>query len=157
MMICTVKFDRKKAALAVVLAALVIIGAILLIGAHRKAQALEQISAPTVVRNEKQGAQWLKAQGWEVALPAKSSDRVMIPRTFSQVFEQYNELQKQQGFDLSHCCGQEVEMYTYTVTNAPPDQGEVLAVLYVSGGQVVGGDIHSTALDGFMVGIKQDR
>ena len=80
---------------------------------------------------------------------------MLIPRTFTSVFEEYNELQKSQGFDLSRYCGMELEMYSYRVTNAEYAGDEVLAVLYVKDGTVVGGDVHSTALDGFMVGIKQ--
>ena len=44
-------------------------------------------------------------------------------------------------------------MYTYRVTNPEYSEDEVLAVLYVLDGKVVGGDVHSTALDGFMVGV----
>ena len=108
--------------------------------------------ADAVVKNEKSRVAYLARNGWEVASPAESESVVMIPRTFSAVFEEYNELQKQQGFDLSQYCGTEVTMYTYRVTNAEAG-GDVIAVLYVQGNRVVGGDVHSTALDGFMTGI----
>lgn len=159
MFICTVKFDRKKLAFLVLVAALLIIGVILLLGAHRKAAALRDAEAPaavkqvTTVKSEKNRVDYLAQYGWEVESPAQSESRVMIPRTFSPTFEQYNELQKQQGFDLSRCCGTEVTMYTYRVVNADTE-GEVLAVLYVQNNRVVGGDVHSTALDGFMIGVK---
>lgn len=159
MLIYTFKFDRKKLALAVVLAALLIVGVVMLIGAQQKAAALHALEegprAPAAVRNERSGADYLAALGWEVALPAESHSTVLIPRSFTSVFEEYNELQKRQGFDLSRYCGTELEMYSYRVTNAEYAGDEVLAVLYVKDGAVVGGDVHSTALDGFMVGIKQ--
>ena len=44
-------------------------------------------------------------------------------------------------------------MYSYRVTNEAYDGDEVLAVLYIRNGEVIGGDVHSTALDGFMVGV----
>lgn len=161
MFICTLKFDRKKAVFAVVMAALVIIGIILLVGAFQKKAAAGTTepaaarSTPTAsVKNEKGRVAYLAQYGWEVESPAENESTVMIPRTFSSVFEEYNELQKAQGFDLSQYCGMEVTMYTYRVTNADPDD-DVLAVLYVRNGKVVGGDVHSTALDGFMVGVKQ--
>ena len=154
-MIYTFKFDRKKLALAVVLAALVIIGIILLIGAGQKARALRELEqGSAAVRNERSGAAYLSALGWDVETPALSHDTVMIPRVFSTVFEDYNALQKRQGFDLSRYCGQEVELYTYRVDSDDYPDDEVVASLYVSGGAVIGGDVHSTALDGFMVGIK---
>ena len=158
MFICTLKFDRKKAAFAVVMAALIIIGIILMVGALQKKNAAgtaetgARASAAASVKNEKGRVAYLAQNGWEVESPAESESKVMIPRTFSSVFEEYNELQKQQGFDLSRYCGQEVTMYTYRVKNSDAD-GEVLAVLYVCKGKVVGGDVHSTALDGFMVGV----
>ena len=161
MFIYTVKFDRKKAVFAVVLAALLIIGIILLVGALQKRAAAESGGTAAeagklsdTVKNEKARVAYLAQYGWEVESPAISESTVVIPRTFSQVFEEYNELQKKQGFDLSRFCGTEVTMYTYRVRNADADD-EVLAVLYVKGNRVVGGDIHSTALDGFMSGIKQ--
>ena len=157
-MFITLKFDRKKTAFAVVIAALLIVGIILMVGAFEKKSSSAADAAAgssqtdAVVKNEKSRVAYLARNGWEVASPAESESVVMIPRTFSAVFEEYNELQKQQGFDLSRYCGTEVTMYTYRVTNAQAD-GDVIAVLYVQGNRVVGGDVHSTALDGFMTGI----
>ena len=157
-MFITLKFDRKKTAFAVVIVALLIVGIILLVGAFEKSasgsatDAAGTGRADAVVKNEKSRVAYLARNGWEVASPAESESVVMIPRTFSAVFEEYNELQTQQGFDLSRYCGTEVTMYTYRVTNAQAD-GDVIAVLYVQKNRVVGGDVHSTALDGFMTGI----
>lgn len=154
MFICTLKFDRKKAAFCVIMAALVLIGVILLVGAHDQSGAG---SAPAqtgaTVKNEKARVAYLAQCGWTVESPALREETAVIPRSFSRVFENYNDLQKQQGFDLSRYCGMEVKLYTYRVLDS--DLGdEVLAVLYVCGNEVIGGDIHSTALDGFMRGIK---
>ena len=157
MFIYTLKFDRKKAAFAVVIAALLIIGIILMIGAHNKKAAAEnpgQTQTNSVsAKNERGRVAYLARYGWEVETPALSEAKVVIPRTFSAVFEEYNALQKEQGFDLSRYCGTEVTMYSYRVTNEIYAGDEVLAVLYIQNGEVVGGDVHSTALDGFMVGV----
>ena len=157
MFIYTLKFDRKKALFWTVMAALVLIGIILLVGAHQKAAAApaQGKTLSLTVKNEKARVAWLNQNGWQVESPAESEGKVLIPRTFSAVFEDYNELQKRQGFDLSRCCGKEVTMYTYRVTNPELSGDEVLAVLYVLDGSIVGGDVHSTALDGFMTGVKQ--
>lgn len=152
MFICTLKFDRKKAVFVIAMAALVLIGIILLVGAFTggaKTEAKAALSA----RNEKGRAAYLDDCGWTVETPALSEDTVLIPKQFSPVFEEYNELQKQQGFDLSEYCGMEVTMYTYRVVDSGRE-GDVLAVLYVLNGAVIGGDVHSTALDGFMCGVK---
>ena len=152
MFICTLKFDRKKAVFVIAMAALVLIGIILLVGAFTggaKTEAKAALSA----RNEKGRAAYLADCGWTVETPALSEDTVLIPKQFSPVFEEYNELQKQQGFDLSEYCGMEVTLYTYRVVDSGRE-GDVLAVLYVLNGAVIGGDVHSTALDGFMCGVK---
>ena len=152
MFICTLKFDRKKAVFVIAMAALVLIGIILLVGAFTggaKTEAKAALSA----RNEKGRAAYLADCGWTEETPALSEDTVLIPKQVSPVFEEYNELQKQQGFDLSEYCGMEVTMYTYRVVDSGRE-GDVLAVLYVLNGAVIGGDVHSTALDGFMCGVK---
>lgn len=137
-----------------IMAALVIIGIVLLLGT--RSQAAPRTDAErrsTDAHSEKARTAFLASCGWEVESPAMKEETVLIPKSFSPVFEEYNALQKQQGFDLSRFAGQEVKLYTYRVIHS--NLGEnVLASLYVSGGKVIGGDVHSTALDGFMCGLK---
>ncbi len=149
MFMLTFKFNRKTAVFIVIMIALVLVGIILLAGAHHAAAAGAE--PVYTVKNEKSRVAYLRQYGWEVASPAVSESEVLIPRSFSDVFESYNELQKQQGFDLSDYCGLEVELYTYQVLN----YGEnVVAQLYVLSGSVIGADVHSTQLDGFMTGVR---
>lgn len=153
MFMLTFKFNRKTAVFIVIVAALVLIGIVLLVGAHHAASSVSEKKVVTIVKDDESGAAYLSQYGWEVETPAASRDAVVIPRTFSDVFSAYNELQKEQGFDLSQYCGLEAEMYTYKVLNYEGGEN-VVAQLYVRNGGVIGGDIHSTALDGFMVGIR---
>lgn len=149
MFMLTFKFNRKTAVFIIIMIALVLVGIILLASAHHAASAGAE--PVYTVRNEKSRVAYLRQYGWEVASPAVSESEVLIPRSFSDVFESYNELQKQQGFDLSDYCGLEVELYTYQVLN----YGEnVVAQLYVLSGSVIGADVHSTQLDGFMTGVR---
>ena len=150
LLIYTVKFDRKKAAFWVAVAALLLVGVILMAGAFRKAAAVRNGGGGAGMKTEAGRVAWLRSNGWEVESPAESESRVLIPATFSRVFEEYNSLQKRQGFDLSRYSGKEVTMFTYRVTNAGSRDEEVLAVLYLLDGALVGGDVHSTALNGFM-------
>lgn len=156
MLIWTLKFDRKKAAFWALMAALVVVGIVLLLGARGGAVHHSDAAKPSAaaVKNEKTRVAYLADCGWTVESPAMKEDTVLIPKNFSPVFEEYNELQKQQGFDLSRYAGKEVTLYTYKVLHS--NLGEnVLASLYVCNGTVIGGDVHSTALDGFMCGLKQ--
>lgn len=156
MFICTLKFDRKKAAFCIVIIGLILIGIILLAGAHsQKTAASGSVPEPNAtVKNEKARVAYLAQCGWTVESPALREESAVIPRSFSSVFEKYNELQKQQGFDLSHYCGMELKLYTYRVLDSGLGD-DVLAVLYVYDNCVVGGDVHSTALNGFMCGLRR--
>lgn len=156
MMIWTMKFDRKKAAFWVVMAALVIIGIVLLLGTRGQAAAAgagAKASAGSV-KSEKGRVAYLENCGWKVESPPMKEETILIPKSFSPVFEEYNNLQKQQGFDLSRYSGKEVKLYTYKVVGSKLGDN-VLASLYVYNGCVIGGDVHSTALDGFMISLKQ--
>lgn len=151
MFVFTLKFDKKKAVFTVVMVALVLIGIVLLAGiGHGGGDTDKSNDAST----EKGRAAYLESCGWEVETPAISEEDVLIPKTFSDVFQNYNALQLSQGFDLSKYGGMEVKLYTYKVTNHESDD-TVLAQLYVCKGQVIGGDVHSAALDGFMCGLKK--
>ena len=155
MLIWTLKFDRKKAAFWVIMAALVIIGVVLLLGAKTQAaSAAPGGKSVSSVRSEKARVAYLENCGWKVESPAMKEETILIPKEFSPVFEEYNQLQKQQGFDLSRYSGKEVTLYTYRVVDSNLGDN-VLASLYVCNGCVIGGDVHSTALDGFMVSLKQ--
>ena len=99
---------------------------------------------------------YLQALGWEADPATETTQEIVIPRVFNGVFGDYNALQKQQGFDLSRYAGCEVKLYTYKVLDSNLGDN-VLASLYVSDGRVVGGDVHSTALDGFMCGLRQEK
>ena len=152
MFVWTLKFDRKKAAFEIAMAALVLIGIIMLAGIDRDAPGeTKTCDASTESGRE----EYLESLGWKVEMPAVSEENVLIPKTFSDVFNKYNELQLSQGFDLSKYSGKELKLYTYKVTNHESTD-TVLAELYVYKGDVVGGDIHSAALDGFMYGLKKE-
>ena len=96
---------------------------------------------------------YLAALGWEADPQTEQAQEVVIPRVFSGVFADYNKLQRQQGFDLSTYAGMDCTTYTYRIMNYPGTDDTVLAQLYIYKNRVVAGDIHSTALDGFMHGI----
>lgn len=95
---------------------------------------------------------FLKQFGWEVEPEPVEVTEVVIPNTFSDVYQQYNEIQKQQGLDLSKFGGVTCKRWVYRVLNYPEPGESVRATLLVADGRVIGGDISSVALDGFMTG-----
>ena len=65
-------------------------------------------------------------------------------------------MQLAQGYDLNRHLGEQCQQYTYLLNNYPDDSQTVLVTLYIQGRRVIAGDIHSTALNGFMHGLKMD-
>lgn len=97
---------------------------------------------------------YLCALGWQADAASEQRQEILLPREFDEVLRNYNELQKQQGFNLERYAGQSATLYSYRITNWPDKNATVIADLYCCKGRVVAGDIHSTALDGFMLGLK---
>lgn len=156
MFIFTMKFNKKVAVsiligIAVVLMAIVMLVGIL--GGGSRAEGKKQSDGKGIKNNADRIA-YLQSLGWECEEDPIDEQKIVIPREFNAVFEEYNQLQKQQGFDLSQYCGLEVTMYRYTVKNYPTGDDVVMAQIMVLNYEVVGGDIHSTAVDGFMHGLK---
>lgn len=92
--------------------------------------------------------------GWSVDEEPIEVKEIIIPAEFDEVYENYNNIQKEQGFDLSQYCSQRVKKWTYKVNNYPNYENSdcIRATLLVKDGNVIGGDICSVELDGFMHG-----
>lgn len=97
---------------------------------------------------------FLRELGWEVDAGTENKQLIHIPEQFTPVYEDYNALQKEQGYDLSLYSGKDCMLYSYTVLNYPDPGQTVVANLYTYRNRIVGGDVHSTNLDGFMIGLK---
>lgn len=140
---------RRKAAVEVILFGVLAAAVILLAGVLGRRNADGSIPAGT---NEERIA-YLASLGWEVEEVPILEQEITLPKEFPDVLARYNELQRQQGFDLESCAGKKLTLYTYRVTNYP-DADEVDASLYVYRSKLVGGDIHSTAFTGFMTALR---
>lgn len=106
------------------------------------------------VRNNDDRIEFIGHFGWEVKDEPTDIVEVVIPPKFDEVYENYNNIQKHQGFDLEKQQGKRVKRYSYIVTNYPDYPDEVKINLLVLGTKVVGGDVCSTSLDGFMHGFS---
>ena len=145
------RLTRSTAGMIIIAAAVLITAAVLVRGIRDKPgsglQALINVST-------QQGRQkYLSNLGWEIDTSSEKSAEIVVPVEFGQVLEEYNKLQKQQGFDLTVYSGMKCTQYSYFVTNYPGEE-QVVATLYIHGRQVVGGDIHSTRVNGFMHTLK---
>ena len=95
---------------------------------------------------------FLSQYGWKVDEEPVSVQEVIIPAEFNDTYTAYNEIQKAQGFDLSTYAGTRVKRWTYIVKNYTGYENNdcIRANVLVYEGLVVGGDICSVELDGFM-------
>ncbi len=104
--------------------------------------------------NNAQRIRYLKQFGWEVKEEPSEIVEVAIPTEFNDVYEKYNLIQKKQGFDLMPYRGKAVKRWTYDVINYPDNRPNVKANILVYDNKVIGGDICSLELDGFMHGFQ---
>lgn len=100
-----------------------------------------------------EAAEFLSEYGWEVDLENVHTQHTVIPQNFSEVYERYNALQLKQGYDLSKYKGEETIQYTFNVTNYK-GYDYVEAHVLTWGGKIIGGDLCSTELNGFMTGFE---
>ena len=99
---------------------------------------------------------FLSQFGWQVgATPHETAD-VTIPAEFDKIFAAYNEIQKQQGLNLSGYKKKSVRRYTYVIENYPDYEGTVYANVLVYRGKVIGGDVCSADVDGFIHGFEKN-
>lgn len=115
------------------------------------------VSSSLTVTSEEDLLKFISFHGWEVdTQPAEVRD-VIIPETFDEVYANYNQIQIQQGFNLEKYAGQRVKRWTYIVRNYPetsPEDDYIRINILVSDGVVIGGDVCSVKLDGFMHGFS---
>ena len=151
MFIRSVKLKRPRlwlgAAVAVVIA-LVVWAAVGAAGKHPRSYTL---------KTEADRQQFIRDMGWETSKEYSECRSVDLPADWSEVYEQYNKLQKQQGFDLEPYKGRTVEVYTYPVYNyeGHTDKECMQLTLMVCDDTLIGGDVCCTELGGFMQGLKK--
>ena len=90
--------------------------------------------------------------GWKVDATPLETVEVSIPEEFDKVYLGYNEMQKEQGLGLTKYKGKTVTRYTYNVTNYPEYEGDVYISLLVYKNKVIGGDVCSADVNGFVHG-----
>lgn len=107
------------------------------------------------VKSSADAVNFLAQFGWTVDGGKPESAQVTIPAEFDKVFAAYNEIQKAQGLDLSKYKKKELTRYTFEVTNYDGYEGKVYANVLVYRNKVVGGDICSADVTGFVHGFEK--
>ena len=155
MLIMTAKLPKRKLTLGVAAAALLCCCAIALnfsqwAGREVSASALP---SPKGVRTNQDRVEYLSAYGWQVSEEPISTQELLIPEEMDDSYTQYLALQSNQGFDLEKYAGKRVKRYTYEVLNYPTGETGVQANLLICKNTVIGGEVLSPQLDGFLHGL----
>ena len=97
---------------------------------------------------------FLSQFGWKISEDPVEVSEVIIPENFDDGYTEYAEMNKAQGLDLELFRGMRAKRWTYTVLNYPglENTQSVQANILVLDGRVIGGDICSLELGGFIRG-----
>ena len=155
MLIFTAKMPRRKtvlcaALLAVLSCALVLTG---LSWGRSRAVSAGLRPDPKGVKSNEDRVAYLEQWGWQVTGEPLSVQELLIPKEMDDSYLEYLAMQQEQGFDLSKYAGKRVKRYTYQVTNYPTGEEGVQANLLICRNTVVGGEVLSPQLDGFLHGL----
>lgn len=145
---------RKGPILAVAAAAAVVCG-ILLAAAGLGGQdaAVSGVVSPTGIKTNEDRVAYLESYGWQVSQEPTAVEELLIPETFDESYTQYLDLQTAQGFDLTDYQGKRVKRYTYAINNYPTGETGIQAGLLIYKNTVIGGDVLSPQLGGFIHGL----
>lgn len=157
MFIVSMKANKKKIFLVMVALILLVFGAFLYANKNSSLKANQHKVASYIVENNQQRIDYLKTFGWIVTDEACEIVEVAIPTEFNDVYQKYNKIQKEQGFDLEQYKGKRAKRFTYEVKNYPNQPEYVRANLLIYNNQIIAGDISSLQLDGFMHGFTMPR
>ncbi len=153
MFVYSVKSSKIKMVILILLVLLLVLAMLLVTHLHQPAEAGSELNIKA--ENAQQRVAFLSQFGWRFDEDPVEVAEVIIPPEFDSVYEQYNAIQKEQGFDLTNYQGKRVKRWTYSIQNYPgypADSGCIHANLLIYEGRVIGGDICSIELDGFMHG-----
>ncbi len=158
MFVYSVKSSKIKVVLLIALCTLATIAFLLASSMDNKAANKGGINLKA--NNSEQRVAFLAQFGWEFEQDPAEVAEVIIPAEFDQTYEKYNKIQKDQGFDLELYKGMRVKRWTYEIKNYPgysADAGCIRANILVYDGLVIGGDICSVELNGFMHGFDKPQ
>ena len=108
---------------------------------------------PRGVKSNQDRIDYLSAYGWQVSEEPITTQELLIPKEMDGSYAEYLALQNSQGFDLQKYAGKRVKRYTYEVLNYPTGETGVQVNLLICKNTVVGGEVLSPQLDGFLHGL----
>ncbi len=154
MFIVSVKSDKAiKIALCLLLVCALSIGAVISVAKNNSLPVSNMGGISMRAETHEERMTFFSQFGWEVDENPAQVKEVIIPQEFDETYEDYNDIQRQQNLDLEKYKGARVKMWSYNILNYPGYEntdGIIRGNILVYEGIVVGGDVCSNELGGFM-------
>lgn len=99
----------------------------------------------------KKRVDYINSLGLTIKSDTAAEKQVTIPQSFSSVYNNYNSLQKKADFNLEGFKGANVTLYTYIIEPPKDYTGNWACNILVYNGRIIGGDISSSELGGYML------
>ena len=156
MRICSIRSSTLKFVFVLVLSAVALSTLVIAVPSAADTAVSSKAQYASVQTNEERIA-FISGFGWTVDSEPVSESPLDIPEEFDDVYKKYNEIQKQQGFDLSKYRGEQAVKYTYNVTNFKDYAGKVSVSIIVCKNKIIGGDICSADSSDFIYGLTGEK
>ena len=103
-------------------------------------------------KNDYERIAFIESFGWDAGNVPVDIEEIRIPVEFDEAYEQYNALQREQGFDLRRYRAHIAKKYTYEIRNSDGSSPAVpiCANLIIIDGNIVGADISSMQAGGLV-------
>lgn len=161
MFVVSVKSDFiKKICVFAIVAIFAVIGGIVSVSSNKTATVgnFSDVSLKAESHDERKA--FFARFGWEISDEPVEVKETVIPEEFDETYSEYNELQKSQGFNLEKYKNTRVKSWSYEILNYPgyeSGSGTIRGNLLTCDGNIIGGDICSVELGGFMHGFCKDE
>ncbi len=155
MFIVTAKIRRGRLALGALGVAVACAAAVVLAGLLGSSTAAASTNRPSPkgVKTAEDRVAYLEGYGWLVNPEPIAVEELLIPKEFDETYNEYLELQTSQGFDLTKYQGKRVKRYAFEILNYPTGETGVQAGILVYKNTVIGGEVLSAQLNGFLHGL----
>lgn len=153
MFVYSVKTSKAKI-FTLILALAAIIAASIFVMNSKKEPATNDSAVIYKAENAAERTAFLSQFGWKISEDPVEISEVIIPSDFDAGYIEYAEMNKADGMDLEPYKGMRVKRWTYEILNYPglENKDGVQANLLIYDGRVIGGDVCSLELGGFMHG-----
>ncbi len=137
MLTASVKTTKTKILGTICIILAVIIALILFFHGENAGNAAESISLR--VTNNEERTKYIASKGLKTAEEPFTVEEVLLPEEPDEILSEYNEIQKNSGFDLSPYYGKKVKKYVYPLE----DGTETFVTLYVFEEKIIAADVAS--------------